>query len=56
VVCHAAVARARELVDAAAAAAPDAQREAMTEAFVIASRYELMFWDTALNKQEWPAS
>jgi thiaminase/transcriptional activator TenA len=28
----------------------------MVEAFVIASRYELMFWDTALDKQEWPAS
>lgn len=53
---HAAVATARELVDAAAEAATDAQREAMAEAFVIASRYEHMFWDTALNKQEWPAS
>ncbi|MDF3308557.1 TenA family protein [Rhodococcus sp. T2V] len=53
---HAAVAKARELVDAAADAATEAQREEMVEAFTIASRYELMFWDTALNKQEWPAS
>lgn len=53
---HAAVATARELVDTAANTATDAQREAMTEAFVIASRYELLFWDTALNPQHWPAS
>ncbi|AOW94857.1 TenA family transcriptional regulator [Rhodococcus sp. WMMA185] len=51
-----ATATARELVDAAAEAATDAQREAMVEVFVIASRYELMFWDTVVNKQEWPAS
>ncbi|MGW3483715.1 TenA family protein [Rhodococcus indonesiensis] len=53
---HAAVAGARDLVDAAAAAATDAERDAMTEAFTIATRYELLFWDTALNIQEWPAS
>lgn len=53
---HAAVAVARELVDAAADAATEEQRDAMVEAFTIASRYELMFWDTALNPQPWPAS
>lgn len=53
---HAAVAGARDLVDAAAAAATDAERDAMSEAFTIATRYELLFWDTALNTQEWPAS
>jgi thiaminase/transcriptional activator TenA len=53
---HAAVATARELVDAAADAATEAQREAMIEAFVVASRYELLFWDTALNEQKWPKS
>ncbi|MEV0948207.1 TenA family protein [Rhodococcus sp. NPDC049939] len=53
---QAAVATAREMVDAAAATATGPQREAMVDAFVIASRYELMFWDTVVNKQEWPAS
>lgn len=53
---HAAVAGARDLVDAAAAAATDVERDAMAEAFTIATRYELLFWDTALNTQEWPAS
>ncbi|MGW4014709.1 TenA family protein [Rhodococcus ruber] len=53
---HAAVAGARDLVDAAAAAATDVERDAMAEAFTIATRYELLFWDTALNVQEWPAS
>ncbi|WP_231569504.1 TenA family protein [Prescottella defluvii] len=47
---------ARRLVDAAAAATTAAQREAMVRAFVIATRYEFMFWDTALNAQPWPAS
>ncbi len=53
---HEAVARARELVDAAADAATEADREAMSEAFRIASRFELMFWDSALHPQPWPAS
>lgn len=47
---------ARRLVDVAAAATTSAQREAMARAFVIATRYEFMFWDTALNPQPWPAS
>ncbi|MGG7104367.1 TenA family protein [Rhodococcus sp. 24CO] len=53
---HESVAKARELVDAAADAATEADREAMSEAFRIASRFELMFWDSALHPQAWPAS
>ncbi|MGW0181366.1 TenA family protein [Nocardia sp. NPDC003345] len=48
-------ATARSLVDAAAEAASDRDRAAMEKAFVIATRYELMFWDTALHPQPWPA-
>ncbi len=44
-------ATARELVDAAGAAATDRDREAMVEAFTIATRYELMFWADALDTQ-----
>ncbi|QBJ97863.1 TenA family transcriptional regulator [Rhodococcus sp. ABRD24] len=50
------VVTARRLVDAAADAATAEQRAAMVRAFVIATRYELMFWDTALHPQPWPAS
>lgn len=53
---HESVATARRLVDAAAAAATAEQRAAMIRAFVVATRYEFMFWDTALNPQPWPAS
>ncbi|MFD4291791.1 TenA family protein [Rhodococcus sp. NPDC058505] len=49
-------AAARALVDAAAAAATDADRAAMVTAFTVATRYELMFWDTALHPQSWPLS
>lgn len=49
------VRRARELADAAADVASDADRAAMSTAFGIAARYELMFWDTALHPQPWPA-
>lgn len=49
-------ARARELVDAAADAATEAERARMATAFAIAMRYELLFWDTALNTAPWPAS
>lgn len=51
----ASVARARELVDAAAEAATAAERDRMAEAFGIASRYELLFWKTALHREPWPA-
>lgn len=53
---HESVATARRLVDEAADAATAEQREAMIHAFVVATRYEFMFWDTALNPQPWPAS
>ncbi|NLV77928.1 MAG: TenA family transcriptional regulator [Rhodococcus sp.] len=53
---HESVARARELVDAAGAAATDTERAAMIDAFVVATRYELLFWATALDTQSWPAS
>jgi thiaminase/transcriptional activator TenA len=49
-------ATARSLVDAAAEVAGEAEREAMVTAFTVATRYELLFWDTALNTQPWPAS
>lgn len=29
------------------------QREAMTEAFVMCSRFEWMFWNSAYNKEQW---
>jgi thiaminase/transcriptional activator TenA len=48
--------RARELVDTAAQSATDVEREKMADAFVVAMRYELLFWDTALFPQPWPAS
>lgn len=50
------VATARALVDAAGAAATEPERDAMIDAFTLATRYELLFWDTALNTQPWPAS
>ncbi|MBF6209740.1 TenA family protein [Nocardia puris] len=47
---------ARALVDEAAESASERDRDAMATAFTIATRYELMFWDTALHPQPWPAS
>ncbi|OZD08696.1 TenA family transcriptional regulator [Rhodococcus sp. 06-235-1A] len=51
---HAIVDAAKTFVDDAAAAATPAQREQMIDAFVVASRYELMFWDSALHPTPWP--
>lgn len=48
-------ATARAMVDAAAESASERERAAMEKAFVLAVRYELMFWDTALHPQPWPA-
>ncbi|WP_280421785.1 TenA family protein [Nocardia carnea] len=48
-------AAARTMVDAAAEAASARERDAMAAAFTVATRYELMFWDTALHPQPWPA-
>ncbi|WP_280301568.1 TenA family protein [Nocardia neocaledoniensis] len=49
-------ATARTLVDEAADAATEAERAAMATAFTLATRYELLFWDTALHPQPWPAA
>ncbi|MFD4459624.1 TenA family protein [Nocardia sp. NPDC058480] len=49
-------ATARALVDAAAESASEHERAAMEKAFILAVRYELMFWDTALHPQPWPAA
>ncbi|MDN5894119.1 MAG: TenA family protein [Nocardioides sp.] len=46
---------ARELIDVAAAGATEGERAEMSHAFGIATRYELLFWDTALNRRPWPA-
>lgn len=51
---HAIVDAARTFVDDAAASATPEQREQMIDAFVVASRYELMFWDSALHPDPWP--
>nr|NIL79542.1 hypothetical protein [Rhodococcus kroppenstedtii] len=49
-------ARAREVVDAAARGAGPDELARMTRAFVVALRYELLFWDTALHTTPWPAA
>ena len=41
------------LCDAAAAIATDAQQEAMTAAFITASRLEFAFWDSAYKLETW---
>ncbi|CCQ15766.1 Tena/thi-4 family protein [Rhodococcus sp. AW25M09] len=51
---HDIVDAAKNFVDDAAAAATSAQREQMIDAFLVASRYELMFWDSALHPTPWP--
>ncbi|MGH3502364.1 MAG: TenA family protein [Nocardioidaceae bacterium] len=45
---------ARALVDAAAEDASVDERAEMERAFGVASRYELLFWDSALNRRPWP--
>ena len=44
----------RSLADRVAAELTEAQREAMRDRFVVASRYEWMFWDSAYRLQRWP--
>lgn len=46
--------RVRALVDEAAANAGAATRDAMANAFRIATRYEWMFWDSAYTRAGWP--
>ena len=48
------VERARDNVDAAALDASPAEREAMVAAFRTATRYEFLFWDSALHRRPWP--
>ena len=48
------VSTARRIVDEAAVGASEAERAAMTTAFTIATRYELLFWHSALVRQPWP--
>ena len=47
---------AKGFVDDAADSATELQREQMIDAFVVASRYELMFWDSALHPTPWPST
>ncbi|MFC4224585.1 TenA family protein [Lysinibacter cavernae] len=51
-----AVREARRVVDEAHSQATDEQRAAMVVAYQTASEFELLFWDTALNRQPWPVS
>ncbi|MET0798393.1 MAG: TenA family protein [Rhodococcus sp. (in: high G+C Gram-positive bacteria)] len=53
---HALVDAAKGFVDDAADSATELQREQMIDAFVVASRYELMFWDSALHPTPWPST
>ena len=46
--------RARANVDAAAAAAAPDEVAGMHRAFRTATRYEYLFWDSALHRQPWP--
>ncbi|MGI4895154.1 MAG: TenA family protein [Janthinobacterium lividum] len=49
---HTSVATARALVDAAAQGCSDL--EPLHEAFALATRYEFLFWETALTHEDWP--
>ncbi|ACZ86763.1 TenA family protein [Streptosporangium roseum] len=48
------VERAKEIADRLAAGADGETRAAMTEAFVQATEYEWMFWDSAWRRETWP--
>jgi thiaminase/transcriptional activator TenA len=43
-----------EAVEAAAVRLDDAERQAMRRHFLTTSRYEWMFWDMGLRREEWP--
>lgn len=47
------VALAVSIADELAGRCTPGQRDAMTEAFVMCSRFEWMFWDSAYNKEQW---
>ena len=44
----------RSFLDRAALAAGESEREAMSDAFLVSSRYEYMFWDAAYRMEGWP--
>lgn len=44
------------ITDAAAAAAGDAERARMHEAFLRCTQFEWMFWDSAYRQETWPVS
>ena len=44
----------RSFVDRAVPAGGSAERRAMTDAFLVSSRYEYMFWDAAYRMEGWP--
>jgi thiaminase (transcriptional activator TenA) len=46
--------RVKNIVDNAAEKASDSERRAMASAFITASRYEYMFWDSAYRGETWP--
>lgn len=48
------VQRVLALVDRVAEGLTEAQRERMAEHFVMASRFEYMFWDMGYQRQTWP--
>jgi thiaminase/transcriptional activator TenA len=50
----AAVRRAIEITDEVAATATEETRQRMTEAFVLSSRLEWVFWDSAYRLEPWP--
>ncbi|CAM00621.1 thiaminase /4-amino-5-aminomethyl-2-methylpyrimidine deaminase [Saccharopolyspora erythraea NRRL 2338] len=52
----AAVLSARELTDRLAAAADEPMRERMLAAFVRATEYEWLFWNSAWEREEWPTA
>jgi thiaminase/transcriptional activator TenA len=51
---HASVEQARGNVDRAAAAASPEERDEMRRAYRTATRYEYLFWDSALHRRPWP--
>ena len=49
-----AVDKAISICDEIAAACTEEQQQAMTEAFIMCSKMEWMFWDSAYRLEEWP--
>ena len=49
-----AVKKAIDICDGAAASCTEARRQAMTEAYVLCTKMEWMFWDSAWKQEAWP--